>query len=583
MGWVLQTNGRRTAALALALSLSCAPDPILFDVEFGRAIPLASGDEHRIPRLLFIDEGCPGSAAAGGCPTSGSRTCEPIIIDTLSSLTTLRSPDNGTSFQRECLEVRAGEGMLALDPSEDAYTASVARFRFRDLPVVRAPRDGTPDWTWTAGSSTDPIEPGGVLGGNLLNDVAVSIRSPPETDNSAPTVALFRSFPGDESDLANQGLANIPVQFPGRLLGFTVGDRCDIGGQDCRIDGFYLDGEIPVALEASRWVLDACVAVPPCSLRYDLDPTNPFAPGQCVTSPGLDLTDACTDITDPTTGGRPASMVLATGLEGMALFADSAERMFGALDALPACTEPPQALIDVPACREQVDEVLYLSGWPAVGSLDEPMTVLRIRSLALVSGLSESRGADPCLRAQTRWDGLVRQCERFVEVFTLTDNIALTTPPYAPDNGPSPTLAAMGELWWPTGSTAPDPSTWIRTAIIPADHPAAVHIRRDVAPDATEPDGLIGTVLFDESEVVLDATEETPTLRMMCLEPQSGRCLAAPQCTQDGASACCFGQPIDALVEYIEAAGDETCCGALSAVELDEIQDYGHCLSTLPP
>jgi hypothetical protein len=55
-------------------------------------------------------------------------------------------------------------------------------------------------------------------------------------------------------------------------------------------------------------------------------------------------------------------------------------------------------------------------------------------------------------------------------------------------------------------------------------------MRRDTNPEALQPDGLIGTALFSDSEVVLDYTDGTPGVRVSCYEPGDGTCVALPQC-----------------------------------------------------
>ena len=58
--------------------------------------------------------------------------------------------------------------------------------------------------------------------------------------------------------------------------------------------------------------------------------------------------------------------------------------------------------------------------------------------------------------------------------------------------------------------------------------------------------------------------------------------MAAPDCRDDGDAACCFGLPLDLVVEFILQV-DDTCCGALSVGELREIQEEGICLGVSPP
>jgi hypothetical protein len=59
--------------------------------------------------------------------------------------------------------------------------------------------------------------------------------------------------------------------------------------------------------------------------------------------------------------------------------------------------------------------------------------------------------------------------------------------------------------------------------------------------------------------------------------------LVAPECHDDAQAACCFGLPLNLLVEFIVLGDDDTCCAALSAEELDEIKQIGACEATSPP
>ena len=80
--------------LVLPLSLlACRADPIQIDGQYGRPLPLGSGDGSPLPRLAFIDEDCPGELAAGGCEAAGERACQMLLVDSLAPLTTLRDPD----------------------------------------------------------------------------------------------------------------------------------------------------------------------------------------------------------------------------------------------------------------------------------------------------------------------------------------------------------------------------------------------------------------------------------------------------------------------------------------------------------
>lgn len=590
-----------------ALALSCGAEPLTVEGQYGRPMALASGDRSPLPRLVFIDQGCAGTAVAGGCPSLGEDGCQTLLIDSLSPITTLRDPDaERARISVECLEVRPARDLLATDLPDDVLDArfddAVARFRFDELPIIRTPpRDG---WSWTAGDQAQTTEPGGVLGGNLLRNFAVAIRSPRlprQMDQVTPdpaTITLFGEYPGSEGILADQGRAFLPLQFPGRLLGRELTDRCAVGEDPCEVDGFDLStsaSELP--LLSSLMVMDACVAIPPCAVRYDANPEEPFGEGTCTERRGPTSATECVDPTDETLGGRSASLVVATGVPGLVLFSDSAARMFGDLAQLDPCPEPLSPTTEfnggVRACRIGDDGVLHVAGWPAAGE-DAPLTRLRVRSLALVPGAERSRSAGPCERADQRRFAAYLQCDRYQRTALNRGDIRDTAPPYSAeldatdeeDHASDPgatSLAVLGEAALQPGSSGPRPARWITTTILPAEHPLAQSVRRTVAPDALEPDGLLGTALFANNEVVLDYTDLNPALRIACLDPHDGRCQVLPDCREDQRRACCHGMPLTLLDEFIRTLDDDTCCSALAADELSQLASAGHCVGVLPP
>ncbi len=568
--------------LVVATLPGCTSDPTSFDGEFGRGVPLASGDASPLPRMAFIDEGCPGSLARSGCSPSDGRPCDLVLIDSLSPLTFFKRDDNDPqlTFGRECLELREAQGLAAATPTDDALDNAVARFRFRDLPVIRAPADGGDAFSWQAGDGQVTVEPAGVLGGNLLRQFAVRLRRPPL---GGARVALYGEFPGTDRDLADEGFAFMPVQFPGRLLGRDLADRCDIGGNDCELGGFDIQGNPDLALEASRMVLDACVGMPPCGVSYDLTDLDPFKPGSCFASTGPDLdatAGACIPADDPDGGGKQATLVMATGVPGFVLFNDSARRMFGPLEDLPDCAE---IETDTPACLRGLDGSLSIPGWPPAPSGDEtPLIRLSVRSVAMLPGLTRTRGAGPCVRAQLRSAALLDQCESFVADFEARGNIEDTASPHAGENS-NTALAVVGETRFDEGQLEANPDRWLDTLVLPETHPMVLALRRDVAPEALQPDGLIGASVLEDTVSVLDYTDPNPGVRLQCLDPRSGDCLSAPTCGADEQTACCYGLPLSLLFELIVQARDDTCCAALSGAELREIQEDGFCLGEAPP
>lgn len=589
-------------SLLATLALGCGADPIETEGEFGRAMALASGDQSPLPRLAFVDDGCSG--LSGGCDASGDRACQMMLVDSLATLSAIRDPDaTGSRIEAaDCLEVRPAARLLAEDVSDEDRAAAVTRFRFRNLPLVRAPdQEG---WSWTAGNQRQTVEPGGIMGGNLLRNFAVAIRTPvpPRPDEDPATVTLYTEFPGSEAILADQGRAFLPLQFPGSLLGRELTDRCLVDEGECEVDGFDFStsaNEIP--LQSSRMVMDACVAIPPCGLAYAPSTDDPFGAGRCGlrSGPEAAISEVCTDATDPTLGGESASLVVATGVPGLVLFSDSATRMFGDPSTLEECPETLSPLTEVDSelrvCRIGTDDgVLHFAGWPSAGE-DTPLTRLRVRSLALVPGATRSQADEPCLRAQDRRDALALQCVRYTRAASSGgDDIRTTSPPYSSQrddddgenhaNDPSGTsLAVLGEGTLQPNASGPRPARWIPTTIMPADHPLVLALRRDVNPSALEPDGLLGTALLAGTDTVLDYTDLNPSLRVACLDPHEGRCQVMPICREDLRPACCHGLPRALLDEMIRTLDDDTCCGALSARDLAELQDAGHCVGASAP
>ena len=317
---------------------------------------------------------------------------------------------------------------------------------------------------------------------------------------------------------------------------------------------------------------------------------DPFAPGECSATRGPNDPTMCVEATDDDEGGESASLVVATGTPGLVLFSDSAARMFGDVQSLPTCDAVDET---TRACLAGEDGVLSLAGWPTAGA-DAGLPRLLVRSFALLPGLAQTRGEGPCARADRRREALRRQCARFTDEFEEAGNIEDTTPPYSgtsdgndgpdhQDDRSANGLAILGEVAFGPDQTAPDPMRWIPTTIVPAIHPLVLSLRRDVAPEARQPDGLVGTALFRDTSTVLDYTDPNPGLRVQCLSPHGGSCLAAPECREDAQAACCFGLPLNLLVEFIVLGRDDTCCRALSGPDLMEIQGLGACRGVSPP
>ncbi len=550
--------------------------------QLGRPIPLMTGDGSDLLRLAFVDEGCPGAeVAVGGCPAGGDRACSSILLDSLVPVSAVPRQDgdpNALTLSAECLELRAAAGLAAAEPSAQDLSRSVTRLRLSELPVLRAAADGGEDWSWDAGTAQATMRPGGVLGGNALAAFALRVRA----DDDLPTVTFYREFPGSDRAISRQGFAFLPVQFPGGLLGRDRNDRCLVDGKDCELPGAVdlKPGDDRLALEPTRMVLDACLAPPPCAVDYRPDAEDPTAAGSCARRPGPGHDGAC-DTVDGPAGGVAASLVLATGVSGLALFEDSATRLLGDLGALPTCAGIPP--VGARACREPEDGVLHLPGWPAAGSEAAPIPVLRVRALGLVAGAVRSKADNPCTRLAERLDGAENQCRRYTKVAQGAGGIAGASPPYSaqpdaqdPDRRDlaDDAAAILGEAFLSAGQVNPDPARWVRVHVIPATHPMVLSLRRDVSPEALEPDGLLGTVLFRDTDVVLDYTDANPGLRLRCLHPHEGDCLVLPDCRSDGDAACCYGAP-KALLDEFAASGVDACCLAYSASDLAALQGAG--------
>lgn len=584
---------RRAPLLLLALA-GCPTDAIVAVGEFGRPLDLATGDASALPRLVFQPGVCRGEA--GGCPsfcagppgTCPEGACLPILIDSGSPVTFL--PGDALAPARSCFEVRSGRGVLAAPPDDTALSRALTRFRFESVPLVRLPRE--PDsiaWGWQVGDGAATVGVGGVIGGNLLRELAVRF-----TDGDPPQLTLYREFPGTEDVLADQGSAALPLQFPGLLLGKLIDDVCQVDGDgDCDFVSFgVFDRERPEsALQATRMVLDACLGPPPAAVIRD-------AQGKCALAAGPGLDPAAYRAPTGASGrlsatcraavpklepgdldrGHEVSLVVATGLPGLVLFEDSALRLFGSL-ALPPCAGPD--LAGTPACLEGQAGLLRAAGWPPAGSADAPLTQLRVRSLALLPGLAESVGAPACQRLEVRLRALRAQCESARETLAPHDTAPATCRAAA-----ATTAAILGEAFLRDG--VPSADAWIPALVVPAEHPLVAALRRDVSPEALQPDGLLGTALLRGTDLVLDYTDPTPSVRVACVDTDRGDCLALPACSATSSAsaaipACCFGLPEDLLVSLIRDEGAYGCCAALSPATAAELNSSATTEGREPP
>lgn len=566
-------------AVFAVVASGCTEKRVIGEGQFGRRIPLASQVEAPLPRLAWRDgAACPGpvggcSSFCAGPPAScPDDACVPLLIDSGTPLTILPEPDGGWSVGYECLEVRAAGGLLG-NPGGEALDAATAAFRFREAPVVRAPGDDAAGWAWEVGDDRNPATVGAVIGGNVLRDFAVEFR---HSAGQPPTVAFYSSYPGSEAVLADQGRAYLRLQYPGRLLGRLLNDRCEIGpGIDCRLDDFSIDPDNRELLfESSRALVDACVAPPPCALSWT------ESEDRCSLTRGQDGLEPCSS-----DRGESATLLVATGVPGLVLFDDSAEVLLGQLDQLPAC-DALAADSTARACTEAELGRLMLPGWPAL----EGLTRLRVRAVALVQGLGLPSGSSPCDRVRRRLAGLEHQCRGF-----LAEGRPVRPDPVG-DETLSSAFAVVGEVAWTEGQLAPDPEVWLETLVVPATAPPVIALRREVTPEGAQPDGMIGGAMLAETETVLDFTEAegSPGVRVRCLDPGPG-CLSVPTCSPEqgaetlefeeaagGRTSCCFGLPGDLIAEVVLTGEgkdapriEDACCPALPRAALTDLQTPG--------
>lgn len=600
----------RAAALALALALiaaGCGERSIEFEGIPGRPFPLAAQDGREVPRMAFTNDGCPGTP--GGCSSfcvddpatclaADPNACMPALISSANPLTVLPAPDGNVRTGRECFEVRAAEG-LGLDPAAEDPLA-VARLRFEDPPVLRAPAEAPEGWSWLSGSDeTGFAGVGAIVGGNLLNDFAVEMRHEPTDPDTGetpvPTVTWSREFPGSQRSLADQGRAYLRLQYPNRLTGVQLRDQCDFGDEDCQLPELDIaEGRFRIIHERFRMTLDACVAPSPCTVVYEPPVDDPEGEPTCQLrrGPGSLLNCGASDATE--LGGRGASLVVATEIPGLALVDDSAANLFGQIDALPDCADLGDAPSEIPACIESPDGgALAIPGWAPL----EGLMVLRVRGLALVTGSRTASSATPCSRALTRLQGLRAQCDRMAERgeprSPREDDLQQSRRDDARiDVG----LFQTGEVALRVDQDAPDTTRWIRALILPAAAPFVQHTRRDTAGESAQTDGFVGGALLANTEVVLDYTENeaAPGVRVTCLDPGQGTCASIPVCAgsrfNKRSQSCCYGLPQNLIAQTVLDGADkpqprveDQCCRALNPRALATLQAEGDFCAGVDP
>jgi hypothetical protein len=549
----------------------CGELTVVGEGQFGRPTALASNPLRPLPRTVWRPgEACPGpvggceSFCAGPPESCPDNACLPMLIDSGTPLSIIPSSDGTISFGRDCIELRAGEGLLAAPDDPDLLADATASFRLIGAPMVHAPGDEVDGWQWQAGDDLEPVAIGGVIGGNVLRDFAVSLR---HLEGEPPSVSFYSQFPGSEEVLGDQGRAYLRLQHPGRLLGRLLNDRCEIGpGLDCRLSEFNLSQENRSLLfEATRALVDACVSPPPCTVEWDGEDCSLALHG----SPS----DDC-----PHDNGKSATLLVATGVPGLVLFDDSAEKLLGPVAQLPACADLPGDS-DAPACVEAALGQLTLPGWPTL----EGLVRVRVRSMAIVEGLGQASGATPCQRLRSRLRGLVRQCEGF----------AVEGLPVRPGAETGSTVSSsafiVGEV--ERNQSAGKSDAWLETLIVPATAAPVIALRREIVPVGAQPDGMVGGALLHDTETVLDFTESVSGagVRVRCLDPGTN-CMAIPSCEPDidtvdfedadaGRTSCCYGLPANLIAQVVLEGEDkeaprveDACCPALSRAAITDLQ-----------
>ncbi len=582
--------------LATAVAPACTEDVVDGFGEFGRPIRLVQ-DESALPRLLMqakldscnTEAGiCPAACLEGEPASCPDDACMPVLIASGSPFTVL--PDEGYALREECVAVRQGH---VGGESGDNFAETVTRFRFDPVPTLRAPADKAGPWEWHAGTApalegemSRRVDLGAVVGGNMLKHFAVRLTD----DEGQTTVTFYGQFPGTEKGLADLGFSFLRLQYPGQLTGSQVDDRCAFGeGVACDLDQLQLQSfQGDQSFERTRMVLDACMAPPPCAPLWEVEDSTgrrscELRPGRVATL--ADAARRCTDADAEEVGGRGASLIVSTGVDGLILFEDSARRMFGDLAALPSCEGDEGLTANSLACRVPELAELHVVGYGRA----EGLARIRVRSLALVAGYDQPSSPNPCTRYRRRLDAAELQC-RGLDDFDRPHAPDVSTELRTDDN-----VLALGETRWGVGQSDPNPANWILTTVLPADDTITMNVRRESGTETVEPDGMLGTALLRGTDVVLDYTEQDESLgvRVACTT-RTSKCQALPACSPQserlgengpGRKSCCWGMPANLVEDALTRPGNEAeaCCETLTAAALERVQKFGACPGVTAP
>lgn len=476
--------------------------------------------------------------------------CGTLLIDSLAPLSTMLRPElQEPAYYKSCAQLR--------NAPFEGLNQSEVRLRIHELGTLALPASKTPADRWTLG---DGRTLSGVLGGDFLLQFAAEFRF---RKGARPQARFFRRLPGAPQRLENRGLSYLAAQSPGQFLGRVPGDQCElVPGLDCDRPIAQLGNlETQQIMPPSRLQLDVCMAPPPCVLFKER--------GQgCQLRAGVDDPSPCTPwIQTPASG---ASLILATSVPGIVLFSDSASRIVPEYEGLVDCNRIPETEgVSSLYCKEPgASGELHVPGWEPLTGL----TVLKVASLAVLSGQKSQFSDHPCERWEQRVRGLVAQCAAFDRDSTRSyPELEASQEPLL-SLGLGHSLLQAGALG-KTSDPAQRTQGWLTVTIVPSSAPIVRNLRRSSGTIAAQADGLLGMAALSQTLTYLDFTEreQSPGLRVQCLEPQEGLCRSLPACTDDSSSgdaSCCHGLSQTQLKDAIEATPlpdrPHPCCAALS-------------------
>lgn len=485
------------------------------------------------------------------------QACGTLLIDSLAPLSTsLRAELQEPAYFQTCAQLRS--------PPYEGLNQSEVRLRIHDLGTLALPASKTPADRWTL---ADGRTLSGVLGGDFLLQFAAEFRF---QRGARPQARFFRRLPGAPQRLENRGLSYLAAQSPGQFLGRVPGDQCElVPGLDCDRPIAQLGNlETQKIMPPSRLQLDVCMAPPPCVLKKER--------GQgCVLQAGVADPSAC-----PSWEGSPASgasLILATSVPGIVLFSDSASRIIPDYASLVDCARVPEASgLSSLYCRDsERDGELHVPGWKPLTGL----ATLKVASLAVLSGEKSQFSDHPCERWQRRIRGLAAQCSAFDRDSTKSYPELETSQEPLLSLSLGHSLLQAGALGTPS-SAQERTEGWLPVTIVPSSAPIVTNLRRSSGTIAAQADGLLGVAALSQTLTYMDFTEreQSPGLRVQCLEPQEHLCRSLPACSADadaGDASCCHGLPQSQLADAIVATPlperPHPCCAALSQSKREEL------------